>query len=257
LLTQPTDRNCRRCRRFPAVALHPVPVSCLSSSSIISTVSYERLGQPADARKTVVLARRACLAVARTGVAKRFPRGLVDRVRCRFFEMRAGDVVAIVGALTAAEVSASIAGGWGIDALLGRQSRRHKDLDLIVDASDAAQATARKVLHDLGYEEVDKQADAGKWMPLRVILREPGGRTIDLLPVHFEGGATVRDGETAAAPLVPAALVEGVVGGHPVSCLSPSVQLTFHTDYAPRRIDRHDLALLSSQFGSAPCVPHS
>jgi lincosamide nucleotidyltransferase A/C/D/E len=178
-------------------------------------------------------------------------------VRCHLFEMRGRDVVEIVGALTAAGISASIAGGWGVDALLGRQSRRHKDLDLIVDASDAAQATARRVLHDLGYEAVDNRAEAGKWMPLKVVLRDPGGRTIDLLPVHFEGGATGPDAEAAAAPLGPAAFVSGVVAGHPVSCLSPWVQLTFHTEYAPRRIDRRDVALLSSRFGSAARVSYT
>lgn len=215
-------------------------------------MSYDRPCDWADRRKTVLLARRAYLAAIRTGVARRFPPGLVDRVRCHFFEMRAGDVVEIVGALTAAAVSASIAGGWGVDALIGRQTRRHKDLDLIVDASDAAQATVRKVLHDLGYEPVDSGAEGGKWMPRRLVLRHPDGRTIDLLPVHFEGGATGPDGETAAGRLAPTALVSGIVAGHPVSCLSPSVQLTFHTDYGPRRIDRRDVALLSSRFGSAP-----
>ncbi len=179
------------------------------------------------------------------------PFGLVDEVRGHLFEMRAVNVVEVVEALDAAGVRAWIAGGWGVDALVGSQSRRHKDLDLIVDAGDESQAKARNVLRDLGYEAVSEAAAAGKWMPLKVVLREPGGRTIDLLPLRFKGESTGAEGE-AAGRLLPSALGTGVVGGHIVSCLSPCAQLRFHTDYAPRRMDRHDIELLCSRFDLAP-----
>src|SRR5215471_15172124 len=41
-------------------------------------------------------------------------------------------VLALMNALDAATVSAWVAGGWGVDALIGHQTRRHYDLELVV-----------------------------------------------------------------------------------------------------------------------------
>jgi len=44
------------------------------------------------------------------------------------------EVLAILGALDATGTRLWVAGGWGVDALVGRQTRAHRDLDLLVDA---------------------------------------------------------------------------------------------------------------------------
>jgi lincosamide nucleotidyltransferase A/C/D/E len=46
--------------------------------------------------------------------------------------MTAADVVEILGWLRAASADVWLDGGWGVDALVGEQTREHKDLDLIV-----------------------------------------------------------------------------------------------------------------------------
>ena len=46
--------------------------------------------------------------------------------------MTADDVVEIVAWLQAAQVDIWLDGGWGVDALVGEQTRAHKDLDVIV-----------------------------------------------------------------------------------------------------------------------------
>jgi hypothetical protein len=46
--------------------------------------------------------------------------------------MTAADVVEILGWLRAASAEVWLDGGWGVDALVGEQTREHKDLDLIV-----------------------------------------------------------------------------------------------------------------------------
>ena len=45
------------------------------------------------------------------------------------------DVVTLYRAFAAADAPVWLMGGWGIDALLGRQTRRHHDLDVLVEAS--------------------------------------------------------------------------------------------------------------------------
>src|SRR5215212_2795053 len=51
-------------------------------------------------------------------------------------QLRAQDVVELYSALLARGVQLWVDGGWGIDALLGRQTRSHKDFDAIVAFED-------------------------------------------------------------------------------------------------------------------------
>src|SRR2546422_5781430 len=50
--------------------------------------------------------------------------------------MVASDVVEVLDRLDGAGIEASLDGGWGVDALLGEQTRPHDDLDLIVRVVD-------------------------------------------------------------------------------------------------------------------------
>ena len=52
--------------------------------------------------------------------------------------MQAEGVAALYSLLAAQEVHLWIGGGWGIDALLEKQTRPHKDLDLMVRFEDSA-----------------------------------------------------------------------------------------------------------------------
>ena len=46
--------------------------------------------------------------------------------------MSEADVVEVLGWLGEREVAVWLGGGWGVEALVGEQTRDHKDLDLIV-----------------------------------------------------------------------------------------------------------------------------
>jgi len=48
--------------------------------------------------------------------------------------MDLGEVLAVLAYLIEAGCSVWVAGGWGVDALVGRQTRLHRDLDLALDA---------------------------------------------------------------------------------------------------------------------------
>ena len=50
--------------------------------------------------------------------------------------MHAADVVEEIDELELAGVDVWVQGGWGIDALLGEQTRPHDDLDVIIRADD-------------------------------------------------------------------------------------------------------------------------
>ena len=71
----------------------------------------------------------------------------------RGMTMTAADVIEILGWLDAASADVWLDGGWGVDALVGEQTREHRDLDLIV--RDAHESRMREVLATHGFAQVE------------------------------------------------------------------------------------------------------
>jgi lincosamide nucleotidyltransferase A/C/D/E len=64
-----------------------------------------------------------------------------------------------------------IDGGWGVDALLGHQTRKHDDLDIAVQHSNLS--TLCNLLEDCGYRHVPS---GGSWACNFVLADDPGHR---------------------------------------------------------------------------------
>jgi lincosamide nucleotidyltransferase A/C/D/E len=163
----------------------------------------------------------------------------------------ATEVLRVLEALEAAGVRAGVTGGWGIDALLRRQTRDHGDVDLGVP-SDLIDA-AIEALRSLDY------AVAADERPARIVLKSVNGQ-VDLHPiVRLRSGAGVQtgfDGQTFEYP--PGSLeAEGEIGGRIVRCGTPDLQVTFHRGYEPREHDRLDMAALAEAFGLTLEPPYS
>ena len=153
-------------------------------------------------------------------------------------ETPADEVLEVLADLSGAGCRAWAGGGWGVDALVGRQTRPHRDLDLAVDAGDEGRVL--EVLTGRGYRvETD-------WRPVRVELASSRGR-VDVHPVVFDDrGDGVQAGLDGAVFHYPsAAFTTGSLRGVAVPCLSREQQVRFRQGYAPREVDRHDLALLA------------
>lgn len=148
------------------------------------------------------------------------------------------DVIDVLSALANAGCRVWVAGGWGVDALVGEQTREHRDLDLAIDARCEAEALA--TLGALGYAiETDRR-------PARVELAATGARWVDLHPVHFaaDGHGRQADGEGGSFEYPPGCFTTGRIGDRQVPCLTAEQQLRFRTGYELRDVDRHDIALL-------------
>jgi lincosamide nucleotidyltransferase A/C/D/E len=63
--------------------------------------------------------------------------------------MEAGDVVRLLKLLEQEKIGVAVDGGWGTDALLGRQTRPHEDLD-----STKTLIKLRKLLKEKGYKKL-------------------------------------------------------------------------------------------------------
>ncbi len=106
----------------------------------------------------------------------------------------AADVRTIITVLRRHCIDPGVSGGWGVDALAGRQTRPHRDLDLSVPADHLDRALF--ALTGLGFSiSVD-------WLPVRVELAARS-EWVDLHPVRAR-----RDGSAWQAGLdTPGSLV--------------------------------------------------
>lgn len=177
------------------------------------------------------------------------PRRIQVRLTGILFEnppMEAERAVETLDALQRAGVALLVMGGWGIDALAGRQRRRHGDLDLIVDLHDMERAT--KALSGLGYEEWYRCASEdslGDLKPLgdAVVFRDAALRVTDLHPADVRG---------AEVPFA-----SGTINGQSVPCLSPDQQLRAHHGYRKpwrrrERQGREDIRVARQMLSDGP-----
>ncbi|MEV1006397.1 amino acid transporter [Streptomyces sp. NPDC049881] len=158
--------------------------------------------------------------------------------------MTADDVLEVLGALRAAGTAVWVGGGWGIDALVGHQTRDHRDLDLMHRAEQ--ESTVLAALAGLGFTETLDQR------PVRFVVADTQGRELDLHPLHFtpDGSATQSSFDPETPFTYPASsFTTGTITETPVPCLSAAQQVHFHQGYTPTDRDRHDMAQLRQQFG--------
>ncbi|WP_406134605.1 nucleotidyltransferase domain-containing protein [Streptomyces sp. NBC_01089] len=158
--------------------------------------------------------------------------------------MTAEDVLSVLALLRRAEVEVWIGGGWGIDALVGEQTRHHSDLDLMHRQNQ--EATVMAALAEASFKE------SLSWRPIRFVVTAPDGREIDLHPLVFaDDGTAVQASPEPERPFIypSSCFVTGTIKGTPVPCLSAEQQVYFHQGYEPRDRDRHDMTQLRRVFG--------
>ncbi|MDX3832890.1 amino acid transporter [Streptomyces canus] len=160
--------------------------------------------------------------------------------------MTAEDVLSVLTLLRRAEVDVWIGGGWGIDALIGEQTRDHRDLDLMHRQDQEAEVVA--ALSEAGFVE------SLSWRPIRFVVTASDGREIDLHPLVFgDDGSAVQASPEPERPFIypSSCFVTGTIKGTTVPCLSAEQQVYFHQGYEPTDRDRHDMAQLRRVFGIA------
>jgi lincosamide nucleotidyltransferase A/C/D/E len=159
----------------------------------------------------------------------------------------ADDVHQVLDALAARGVEVRLDGGWGIDALVGEQTRAHSDLDAAIERADLADAA--DALTPLGFRH---DPDAWPGLPARFVLVDDGGRQVDLHPLvldaHGNGWQRLAD---RAWGLYPAAdlTARGTIGGREVRCISAGLQLRFHLGWEWNETHERDMRVLARHTG--------
>ena len=135
-------------------------------------------------------------------------------------------------------------GGWGVDALVGVQTRAHGDLDLVVPGDD--RGALEGALAAEGYTVVADEP------PARVVLGREGGGSVDvhLVTPDDEGGALQALVDGSTWPYPPEVLSgTGDIGGRAVRCLSAEGQLLTHAGDVPDDRDLSDIGVLRDRLG--------
>ena len=160
--------------------------------------------------------------------------------------MHADDVCEVLSHLERAGLSVWVDGGWGVDALLGVQTRPHDDLDLVMLAHEyPMSATVLPGFHP--------DLDAQPGMPYRYVLMDARRRVVDIHPVVIASTGEAVGTYVPREVLYPAGGLDGhgTIQGQAVRCLSASCQVLKHSGYAnhgPDEYDYRDMSALARRF---------
>ena len=153
--------------------------------------------------------------------------------------MTLNDVIAFVDLAEAATISVVIDGGWGVDALLGRQTRPHRDLDIAVEHRHVP--ALRSLLAERGFVEL-----AGPDLkPWNFVMGDPAGHLIDVHSYTFDENGQLVYG--IAYPLE-SLTGTGTLGARSVRCITPEHAVRFHTGYDVDADDFADVSALCEKF---------
>jgi lincosamide nucleotidyltransferase A/C/D/E len=162
--------------------------------------------------------------------------------------MRAEDVTEIVSGLLAEGITIWPDGGWCVDALVGRQTRPHADLDIAVARAD--ENRLRRWFTAGGYVELPRPGET----PANFVLGDASGRQVDVHVFEF-----TEDGRLCYGVAYPKESLTGhaKLNGVPVRCVAAEYMFRFKTAYPPAPKDIADVRVLHEEFGFAIPPSHT
>jgi lincosamide nucleotidyltransferase A/C/D/E len=154
--------------------------------------------------------------------------------------MTAADVVEICQLFSRHHIEFTVDGGWAVDALLGRQTRPHTDLDIAVQHQDVPRLRALLEAH--GFVDVPRD---DTW-ECNFVLGDSRGRQVDIHSYTFDAAGRCIYGLPYPAESLTGA---GAIAGQAVNCIAPAWLVQFHTGYPLDENDYRDVKALCRHFG--------
>lgn len=157
------------------------------------------------------------------------------------------DLCRLLDLMERLEIWIWIEGGWAVDAWLGGQTRRHSDVDIVIEKKDLDEAVAALV--DRGFKPVPRD-DTRPW---NFVLGDAAGRQVDFHVIVLDESGNGVYGPPENGDVYPA---DGLAGRvmlceRSVGAMTPAVLVRFHTGYEPSAKDRADVQALARSFGIA------
>ncbi len=157
--------------------------------------------------------------------------------------VRESDAVEIILLFRSKGIQIYLDGGWGVDALVGFESRCHNDIDIFIEKQD--KECSIKLLKDTGYSETVMEYTT----PEHTVWRDENARIIDFhIFSRNSEGDFVFESET-----FPKEVFTGIgrIGHLEVDCITPEWQVRFHSGYKLDDNDIKDVLLLCDKFNLA------
>ena len=158
--------------------------------------------------------------------------------------MKANLVVRFCAEMERVHIPIWIDGGWCVDALLGRETRTHSDLDIVVEANDVAKLVG--ALKAWGFRN-DTRREATPW---NFVLIDDEGNMVDVHAITLDTEGRGVLGPPELGQFYPSGALDGVgeISGRPVKCISARHMVQFKTSFEQRDIDRADVSALCERF---------
>ena len=159
-------------------------------------------------------------------------------------EMTASDVTIFCLQMEKLGIKVWLDGGWGVDALLGEQTRTHADMDTVVQESNLG--VVLKILEEQGLRKLERD-DSRPW---NFAMGDGKGKEVDLHVIVLDSEGNGIYGPAEHGEMYPAEVLQGrgTVGGLPVRCISPEFQICSHTGYEIDETDHRDVCALADRF---------
>jgi lincosamide nucleotidyltransferase A/C/D/E len=164
--------------------------------------------------------------------------------------LSAHDAVAPCGLLERRGIRFWVMGGWGVDALLRRETRPHKDLDILVVLGDLP--TLWKLLDECGFalkrvwEENRWAGVEGNRRPTAFVAADGQGRELDVHVIDIRPDGLIIQHYDNPWPFPALITEQGSICGTVIACVSKEAQLAMHTGYTLPDGHLRDLELLQA-----------
>lgn len=154
-------------------------------------------------------------------------------------EITQADAIELLDRFESAGIAVYVDGGWGVDALLGRQTRPHLDLDIALPAADGA--CIRQLLIEMGFEQIPAEHTwEHNW-----VMQDRHLRRVDVHTYILDSsGRNIGGLEYEAHHLTG----RGTIGHRQVDCIPVDVMIEFHLGYEQDLEDFEDVLALCQAF---------
>jgi len=155
-------------------------------------------------------------------------------------EMTAEAALGLVMLFEQYQIEVILDGGWGVDALLGEQSRIHSDLDIVIAYQDVPHL--RTLLLAQGYTDVPRPDTR----PVNFVMGDDQGHLVDIHTYTLD-----RQNHPEQGLDYPLDSLNGMgtILGHPVRCITLDDMVKFHSGYELDENDYHDVKVLCQRYG--------
>jgi lincosamide nucleotidyltransferase A/C/D/E len=154
--------------------------------------------------------------------------------------MDAPDVVELLDFLEQSGLEIYLDGGWAVDALLGKKTRSHDDLDIALPHSQVP--LLRRLMATRGFQE---RPQADSW-ECNFVLADAADRRLDVHSYTLDATGKNLSGVPYTAEHLTGT---GIIAGKSVRCIDPEWLVMFHVGYEVDDKDYHDVRLLCERFG--------